>query len=161
MVEKVGVTFDVATDSRQALEHLAQCIHGQYLTRPDIIFMDEGRGTVYGPKTTHIIRTQPLFSTDPKTNATPIIALTRTGIPPASFKHLWPFFVRDGKIYRPIKMIDVLRALKSVKFNLVPVAMVGCAGNNALFPGHNNGLVKTPIWGPQPLRKYPGPRALL
>ncbi|PGH36456.1 hypothetical protein GX50_00641 [[Emmonsia] crescens] len=161
MLEKMGITFDVATDGQQALQYLEQCIHGQRLTRPDIIYMDVGRGIVYGPETTHIIRTQPPFSTDPKTNATPIISLTKSGIPPASSRHLWPLFIRDGEIRNPIRMNELLRAVKSVKFELVPAAMVGYPGNNRSFSGHINGLVRSPVWGPMPLRKYPGPRSML
>ncbi|KAL2369813.1 hypothetical protein RJ035_002163 [Blastomyces gilchristii] len=109
MLEIRGITRDVASNDQQALEYLGRCIHGQHLTRPDIIYMDVGRDVVHGPDITHIVRTQAPFSTDPKTKATPIIAMTNWGIPPAYPKHLWDLFTRDGEIRKPLKVADVLR----------------------------------------------------
>ncbi|KLJ11968.1 hypothetical protein EMPG_12893 [Blastomyces silverae] len=179
MLEKGDITHDVATDDQQALEYLGRCIHGQHLTRPDIIYMDAiyiesvhltlyhvlafqvGRDVVHGPQITHIIRTQAPFSTDPKTKATPIIAITNRGIPPTYPRHIWALFTRDGEIPKPFKMTDVLRAARSVKFDLVPTTRLGYPGNNHSLSGHINGVVRSPIWGPMPLRKYSGPRSLL
>ncbi|KAL2383324.1 hypothetical protein RJZ90_002693 [Blastomyces dermatitidis] len=161
MLEIRGITRDVASNDQQALEYLGRCIHGQHLTRPDIIYMDVGRDVVHGPDITHIVRTQAPFSTDPKTKATPIIAMTNWGIPPAYPKHLWDLFTRDGEIRKPLKVADVLRTARSVKFDLVPATRLGYPGSNHSLPGHINGLVRSPIWGPMPLRNYSGPRSLL
>ncbi|OJD27951.1 hypothetical protein ACJ73_00641 [Blastomyces percursus] len=191
MLERRGITHDAATNDQQALEYLGRCIHGHHLTRPDIIYMDVsasdqttetfhtvyiesahltlyhvvvfqvGRDVVHGPEITHIVRTQAPFSTDPKTKATPIIAMTNRAAPPTYPKYIWNLFTRDGEIRKPLKMADVLRAARSVKFDLVPATMLGYPGGNHSLPSHVNDLVRSPIWGPMPLRKYSGPRSLL
>ncbi|PGH05899.1 hypothetical protein GX51_02680 [Blastomyces parvus] len=164
ILDKLNITYDVAADDSQALEYLARCIHGQHLTRPDIIYMDVGRGIVHGAEITHIIRTQAPFSTDSKTRATPIIAITNSGLPPACPAHIWALFTRDGQIRKPMKQSDVWRAARSVKFYLVPVTRLDYPGNNHSLSGPINGLVRSPIWGPVgpiPLRNYSGPRSLL
>ncbi|ODH32675.1 hypothetical protein ACO22_03369 [Paracoccidioides brasiliensis] len=160
ILKKLGVTVDVAATSQQALEHLQRCIHGLALRRPDVIFMNMKIGPVDGPETTHIIRTQPPFSTDLRTLSTPIIALTNHSILPSSPSHLWAPFSRDGEIRIPVRLTDVAKIMKSVRFEVVPAATT--PGNNASFASHNNNsLVRRPIWGPMPLRRYPGPRSLL
>ncbi|EEH39214.2 hypothetical protein PAAG_01676 [Paracoccidioides lutzii Pb01] len=139
ILKKLGVTVDVAATSQQALEYLERCIHGLALRRPDVIFMKMKIGPVDGLETTHIIRTQPPFSTDLKTLSTPIIALTNHSILPSSPSHLWAPFIRDGEIRFPVRLTDVAKVMKSVRFEVVPAATIpGNQCNNASFASHNN-----------------------
>ncbi|KAK2788994.1 hypothetical protein FQN53_002810 [Emmonsiellopsis sp. PD_33] len=159
-LQKFGFTADVASNGKEALEYLERCIWGHVPKRPDIIFVDYDMPILNGPETVNHIRTRPPFINDLKTMATPIFAFIVPGriVSPG----LWQQFIRDGYITKPLRIAGLGSALRSIKSEVIPVNMSGHGGFSG--PGNIGGqtaIISRPIWGPMPLRRYPGPKSFL
>ncbi|KAI9038113.1 response regulator [Aspergillus affinis] len=135
-----GCSYAIVNNGREALDYLAG--PPDTCPRPDIILMDISMPVVAGVEATDIIRSQAPFVNDPKIRMTPIIGLHPYATPRARGM--------TDMLSKPIRMSHLTKLL--LQYSRHEPVPVGFGAPH---------MRMAPVWGPMPMRKFPGPRSRL